>query len=205
MDQVLKHVGGSVWRQCEGAGLKIGMYFLMRADLCDDRIATVERNWNWNYTLHVRDHGNNEMFSDLDIGQFPNERLQAIKSSQARGATTFFVRESDKIVSFAVVDRQLAKFWGKKFPIAENEAYLSYIYTLPNSRGQGIASRLYAYCLDHLRSLGVKSVYSLVQTSNSPAYHYHHVNNAKRIRLYLHIYFGKQYNWLIDLKSYLPS
>lgn len=100
-----------------------------------------------------------------DDGWFGKEKaINRLRS----GHLLFVLKESGRIIFFLWADRKSVKidWFDLSFSIPEDVAYITGVYTHPDFRGRGIASKLKREIFQYLKNEGFKHLIGIVDPSN---------------------------------------
>ena len=89
------------------------------------------------------------------------------------------------------------------FKLRDDEAYLTYAYTLKAYRGKVVAPFLRVELYKYLETIGRRYFLSISECLNEPAIRFKKKLNARFKKLYLYICFFKYVDFRIPLKSYI--
>lgn len=88
-----------------------------------------------------------------------------------KGHLLFVVKDGDKMIFYQWVELKEVSipFIDLSFSIPDDKAYMAYIYTVPDYRGKGIASKAKPFILKHLQENGYRKVFLAIAPDNLPS------------------------------------
>lgn len=137
---------------------------------------------------------------------FPPDRMQHLSQCREGGWEVFCVREgagnNAPIVAFMSLRFDTAPFLYTSRPLAAHEAYIIWIYTVPDARGRGIAAHLRDACYAEMRKRGVHRLYSYIDAMNAAGLGTARKVGLRPLELMLHIGLGRRRHWHLRLRRY---
>jgi hypothetical protein len=100
-------------------------------------------------------------------------------------------------INLAVCD-----FASLNLALKDDEAYLTYMFTMDSFRGKNLAPYLRYKSYEILKHMGRNKIYSVSVLFNSSAIRYKEKLNAKNLKLLLYIELFKRLKWSFTLKTY---
>ncbi len=133
------------------------------------------------------------------MGSYSKEGLLAYLNA---GNKCLGLKYKDDLASFMFINLTDCDFTLSILPLKEDEAYLTFMYTLKAYRGKNLAPYLRYKSYEILKKMGRDKIYSVSVLSNSSAIRYKEKLNAKNLRLILYIELFKKLKWSFNLRSY---
>jgi len=119
-----------------------------------------------------------------------------------KGTKCLALRHKEEIASLMYINLDECDFASLDLPLKDDEAYLTYMYTMDDFRGKNLAPYLRYRSYEILKGLGREKIYSVSVLFNSSAIRYKEKLNAKNLKLVLYLEFFKAVKWSITLKTY---
>ncbi len=134
-----------------------------------------------------------------DMGAYSKESLLSYFSEDTK---CLGLKCNGDLASFMFINFAECDSMSKKITMKEDEAYLTYMYTLKNYRGRNLAPYLRYKSYEILKEMGREKIYSISSLLNSSAIRYKEKLNAKNMKLILYIEFFKKIKMRFNLRSY---
>jgi len=119
-----------------------------------------------------------------------------------KGNKCLALRHQQEIASLMYIDMYECDFASLDLKLKEDEAYLTYMYTMDAFRGKNLAPYLRYKSYEILKEMGRDKIYSVSVLFNSSAIRYKEKLNAKNLKLILYLELFKKIKWSITLKNY---
>jgi len=119
-----------------------------------------------------------------------------------KGNKCLALRHQQEIASLMYIDMDECDFASLNLKLKDDEAYLTYMYTMDAFRGKNLAPYLRYRSYEILKELGREKIYSVSVLFNSSAIRYKEKLNAKNLKLILYLELFKKIKWSITLKNY---
>lgn len=152
--------------------------------------------------------------SDCTIGFLEAEELVKIRKDLHSYSLDFLLdylkagkkclglKYKDELASFMFINFTECDFTSCFVKLKEDEAYLTFMYTMEAYRGRNMAPYLRYKSYQILKEMGRKKIYSVSAFFNSSAIRYKEKLNAKNIRLVLYLEIFKRIKGSFTLKTY---
>ena len=119
-----------------------------------------------------------------------------------KGNKCLALRHQEEIASLMYIDFDECDFASLDLALKDDEAYLTYMYTMDAFRGKNLAPYLRYRSYEILRKMGRDKIYSVSVLFNSSAIRYKEKLNAKNLKLILYLELFKKIKWSITLRTY---
>ncbi|MBN1493515.1 MAG: hypothetical protein JW938_05150 [Candidatus Omnitrophica bacterium] len=139
------------------------------------------------------------MIADLPFRKVKTEKLI---ERLHEGQKCLALRCNGEIASFIWIDYKKCYLSGCGFKLNDNEAYLYDSYTFAKYRGYGFAPYLRYECYMRLVQEGRTFLYSAVDVFNGPALKVLRKLNAKKLELWMRIFFFGKRHIIFHMKKY---
>jgi hypothetical protein len=107
-----------------------------------------------------------------------------------------------EITAFMLINFKECTFEPRTFPLKNNEAYLTDMYTMEQHRGKNLAVLLRYKSYEILKNMGRDKIYSVSEFFNSSAIKYKQKLMAKNLKLILFIRLFHKKSWSFTIKSF---
>jgi hypothetical protein len=131
-------------------------------------------------------------------GDSINKQLADLKA----GKKCLGLKYKNEIASFMWINFKECSFKPARVTLKNDEAYLSYMYTMENYRGKNLAPYLRYKSYEIIKEMGREKIYSTTEFFNPSAVRYKEKLKAKNLKLILYIEIFKRIKWSITLKTY---
>lgn len=118
------------------------------------------------------------------------------------GKKCLALKHKDEIASFLFINLKEVDFSSLNISLKNDEAYLTYMYTMDSFRGKNLAPYLRYKSYEIINKMGRDKIYSISEFFNSSAVRYKQKLNAKNLKLVLYIEIFKRLKWRFTLKTY---
>lgn len=136
---------------------------------------------------------------DENLGTYSLEGLLAYFDA---GKKCLGLKYKDELASFMFINLTECDFTSSNISLKNDEAYLTYMYTMKAFRGKNLAPYLRYKSYEILKKMGRNRIYSVSIFFNSSAVRYKEKLNAKNLKLLLYIEIFKRLKWRFTLKTY---
>jgi hypothetical protein len=187
----------AVTNQLNRIGIRFTPYYWVQEGINDTDIPEIKGNGS-DYTLgfleaeEIKNLGNNPW------GDSVKKQLADLNA----GKKCLGLKYKDEIASFMWISFNECSFKPAWVLLKDDEAYLSYMYTMESFRGKNLAPYLRYRSYEFLKKMGRDKIYSTTEYFNPSASRYKEKLNAKKIKLVLFIEIFKKFKRSIILKRY---
>lgn len=142
-----------------------------------------------------------EEIKNLGNNPWGNTVMQQLDDLKA-GKKCLGMKHKEEIASFMWISFNECSYKPAWILLEDDEAYLSYMYTMESYRGKNLAPYLRFKSYEFLKNMGRDKIYSTTDYFNPSANRYKEKLNAKKIKLVLYIEIFKKLKCSIILKRY---
>ncbi len=151
------------------------------------------------YTIEYLTNEDMPVIAALPIRKINVEKLV---TQLEQGQKCLGMKCNGELAAFIWIDREKCNLSGCGFKLNDNEAYLFDAYTMEKYRGRGLAPYLRYECYKRLAEEGRTFIFSAVDVFNRPALKVLNKLNARKLELWMRIFFFKKRHIIFHMKRY---
>jgi ribosomal protein S18 acetylase RimI-like enzyme len=179
-------------------GIMISPVYLVEERLHEGICPEVPANLT-NCTIDYLTKDDVQTIADLPLRNIKREKFIG---QLDQGQRCLAMKCNGELAAFIWIDRMKCSLSGCGFKLNDNEAFLFDAYTVAKFRGRGIAPYLRYECYKRLAEEGRTNIYSAVDVFNGSALKVLKKLNARKLELWMRIFFFGKRHIIFHMKRY---